>query len=87
MRLIELFNYFVSINFDLYLKVRFNLALDENGDKRVSEKLKDYFRNNIKLSLINRSKLLIITKNDLFYETNIEDSKLSSFILGNDTQN
>jgi hypothetical protein len=61
--------------------------LDENGDKRVFEKLKDYFRSNIKLSLINRSKLLIITKNDLFYEINIEDSKLSSFILGNDTQN
>jgi alpha-tubulin suppressor-like RCC1 family protein len=50
----------------------------------LSHKLKDYFRGNIKVSLINENKIFIITKNDTFYEINIFDKMIASFILSND---
>ncbi len=38
-----------------------------NSNKVLFNKLNDYFKDNIRISLINREILIIITKEDLFY--------------------
>jgi alpha-tubulin suppressor-like RCC1 family protein len=50
----------------------------------LSNKLKDYFKNNVKLSLKSSDKLFIVTKSDLFYEINIYDEKIQTFISNSD---
>jgi tRNA A-37 threonylcarbamoyl transferase component Bud32 len=47
-------------------------------------KLNNYFNNSIKLSLKTKYNIFIITKNDIFYEINLENWKLQYFILNND---
>ncbi len=48
-------------------------------------KLNDYFgENNIKWSLIAKTRIFIVTKNDLFYEIDTFEDKIPSFVLDND---
>ncbi len=49
----------------------------------MSHKLSDYFKNNIKISLINKEILTIITKEDSFYCIDIENKNISSFNINN----
>jgi alpha-tubulin suppressor-like RCC1 family protein len=52
--------------------------------------LRNHFENNIKISLLTKTlfgsiyKVFIITKSDIFYEINIKDESIPSFILSND---
>jgi hypothetical protein len=48
----------------------------------LSHKLNDYFKINIKISLINKE-ILIIIKEDLFYCIDIENTNISSFNINN----
>jgi alpha-tubulin suppressor-like RCC1 family protein len=48
-----------------------------------SNNLKNYFKNNIKLTLKTNFTVIVITKNDIFYEINNLDNKIHSFILNN----
>ncbi len=48
----------------------------------MSHKLNDYFKINIKISLINKE-ILIIIKEDLFYCIDIENTNISSFNINN----
>jgi hypothetical protein len=58
------------------------------GDKVLYNKLSQYFFKNtgIKFSLKIEDKVFILTKNDIFYEINIRNEKLSYFILNDDKQ-
>ncbi len=48
-------------------------------------KLNDYFgENNIKWSLKTKTRIFVVTKSDLFYEIDIFDDKIPSFVLDND---
>jgi alpha-tubulin suppressor-like RCC1 family protein len=61
--------------------------MNENSstdNKVLSNKLKDYFNDNIKLSLKTENKLFIVTKNDIFYEIDIYDENVHLFISNND---
>jgi alpha-tubulin suppressor-like RCC1 family protein len=61
--------------------------MNENSstdNKVLSNKLKDYFNDNIKLSLKTENKLFIVTKNDIFYEIDIYDENIHLFISNND---
>jgi hypothetical protein len=54
-------------------------------DNAFFSKLNNYFEeNNIKWSLKTKTRVFIVTKNDLFYEINIFDEKMPEFILNND---
>jgi hypothetical protein len=55
-----------------------------NNNNVLSNKLKDYFINNIKLFLFDGNKTFIITKNDIFYKINIWEEIIPKFILNND---
>jgi serine/threonine protein kinase len=55
-----------------------------NSNKVLFNKLNDYFKNNIRISLINRETLIIITKEDLFYCINIKNENIPSFIINDD---
>jgi alpha-tubulin suppressor-like RCC1 family protein len=46
----------------------------------LSIQMKDYFKDNIKLSLKTEAKLFVITKNDLFYEIDIYDEDIQLFL-------
>lgn len=58
-----------------------NLKFD---NKVVFNKLNEYFRNNIKISLKTFNKVFILTKEDKFYEINIYDQNFLSFVLWNE---
>jgi hypothetical protein len=47
-------------------------------------KLNYYFKGNIRISLIFREFLFLITKEDLFYCIDFENENISSFIINND---
>jgi hypothetical protein len=55
-----------------------------NNNNVLSNKIKDYFMNNINLFLFDGNKIFIITKNDIFYKINIWDEIIPKFILSND---
>jgi hypothetical protein len=57
-----------------------NSSFDNNV---VSNKLKDYFKNKIKLSLKSREKIFIINKSDVFYEIDIYEN-ISKFFESNE---
>jgi hypothetical protein len=50
----------------------------------LSNKLKYYFENNIKLSLKDHNNLLLLTKSDIFYIIDIKSEIIPPFILNND---
>jgi alpha-tubulin suppressor-like RCC1 family protein len=50
----------------------------------LSNKLKDYFENNIKLWLKSENKIFIINKSDVFYQIDIYNQIISKFIESND---
>jgi alpha-tubulin suppressor-like RCC1 family protein len=61
------------------------MAHNSSFDNKVlSNKLKEYFKNNIKLCLKTVNKLFIVTKSDLFYDIDIYDENIPSFILNED---
>jgi RCC1 and BTB domain-containing protein len=62
------------------------MSLTLNFDNKVLyNKLIEYFgENKLKLTLKLRNKILIITTSDIFYEIDINDVKIPSFVLGND---
>ncbi len=55
-----------------------------NESNILFSKLKGYFSDRISLSLKVDKKLFIVTKKDQFYEIDISDSKIPSFVLKND---
>jgi len=55
-----------------------------NTNKVLFNKLNDYFKHNIRMSLEFRKTLIIITKEDLFYCININNENIQSFIINND---
>jgi hypothetical protein len=55
-----------------------------NTNKVLFNKLNDYFKNNIRISLIFEEILIIITKEDLFYCIDINNENIPSFIINND---
>jgi hypothetical protein len=55
-----------------------------NESNILFSKLKKYFSDRISLSLKVHKKLFIVTKNDQFYDIDISDSKIASFVLKND---
>jgi hypothetical protein len=52
-----------------------------NTNKVLFNKLNDYFKYNIRISLMNREILIIITKKDLFYCIDFESKNVESFII------
>jgi hypothetical protein len=52
--------------------------------KVLFNKLNGYFKDNVRMSLINREILIIITKDDKFYCIDIVNRNIPSFILNND---
>jgi alpha-tubulin suppressor-like RCC1 family protein len=54
------------------------------NNKILSNKLKVYFKNNIKISLKTTEKVFIITNNDVFYEIDIYEEEIPQFISTND---
>jgi serine/threonine protein kinase len=56
----------------------------EFDNKVLFNKLNIYFYDNIRLSLKTPNKIFIITKKDIFYEINIYDENLPSFVISND---
>jgi hypothetical protein len=50
-------------------------------DNVLSHKLKDYFKNNVKLALKTENKVFIVTKEDIFYELDIYDENVRLFLL------
>ncbi len=52
-----------------------------NTNKVLFNKLNDYFKDNIKISLICEEILIIITKKDLFYCIDFESKNVESFII------
>ncbi len=55
-----------------------------NTNKVLFNKLNDYFKDNIRISLINDEILIIITKEDLFYCIDIKNENIRSFIINDD---
>jgi hypothetical protein len=55
-----------------------------NTNKVLFNKLNDYFKHNIRISLIYARILIIVTKEDLFYCIDFENENISSFIINND---
>jgi hypothetical protein len=54
------------------------------ANKLLFNKLNDYFKDNIRISLIYREILIIITKQDLFYCIDIENENIPSIIINDD---
>jgi serine/threonine protein kinase len=54
-----------------------------NTSKVLFNKLNDYFKDKIRISLIDREILIIITKEDLFYCIDIQNENIPSFIINN----
>jgi hypothetical protein len=50
----------------------------------LSNKLKDYFNNNIKLWPKSNDKIFIINKSDVFYQIDIYNENISKFIVSNE---
>jgi alpha-tubulin suppressor-like RCC1 family protein len=50
----------------------------------LSKKLNEYFKENIKLSLKTEFKVYLVTNDDIFYEINIYDENIQSFISSED---
>jgi alpha-tubulin suppressor-like RCC1 family protein len=55
-----------------------------SNNNAFSNKLKVYFKDNIKLTLKTPKKLFIITKDDIFYEIFIYEQKIPSYVLSGD---
>jgi hypothetical protein len=55
-----------------------------NSNKVLFNKLNDYFKDNIRISLIHREILIILTKGDLFYCIVINNENIPSFIINDD---
>jgi hypothetical protein len=55
-----------------------------NSNKVLFNKLNDYFKDNIRISLKCYYILIIITKEDLFYCIDIYNENIPSFIVNND---
>jgi hypothetical protein len=55
-----------------------------NINKVLFNKLNDYFKDNIRISLINDEILIIVTNEDLFYCIDIENDNIPSFIINDD---
>jgi tRNA A-37 threonylcarbamoyl transferase component Bud32 len=53
-------------------------------NKELFNKLNDYFKHNIRISLINLNILIIVTKEDFFYCIDIYNENIPSFIINND---
>jgi hypothetical protein len=51
-----------------------------NTNKVLFDKLNDYFKHNIRISLIYARILIIITKEDLFYCINTRNKNIPSFL-------
>jgi alpha-tubulin suppressor-like RCC1 family protein len=55
-----------------------------NSNIVLFSKLNDYFKHNIRMSLVHRQILIIVTKEDLFYCIHIDNKNIPSFIINND---
>jgi hypothetical protein len=55
-----------------------------NASKVLFNKLNDYFKDNIRISLINGGILIIITNEHLFYCINIKNENIPSFIINSE---
>jgi hypothetical protein len=55
-----------------------------NTNRVLINKLNDYFKDNIRISLIFDIILIIITKEDLFYCIDIMNENIPSFIINDD---
>jgi hypothetical protein len=55
-----------------------------NSNKVLFNKLNDYFKDNIRMSLIDSPILIIVTKEDLFYCIEIDNENIPSFIINDD---
>jgi hypothetical protein len=55
-----------------------------NTNKVLFNKLNDYFKHNIRMSLVFKQNLIIITKEDLFYCININNENIPSFVINID---
>jgi hypothetical protein len=51
----------------------------------LSNKLTDYFKDNINVSLRINEKIFIVSKKDIFYEINIYDENIALYVKNNDT--
>jgi serine/threonine protein kinase len=60
------------------------MATKLNTNKVLFNKLNDYFKDNIRISLIYWNRLIIVTKEDLFYCIDINNENIPSFIINND---
>jgi hypothetical protein len=60
------------------------IAYKPKNKKVLSNKLKYYFKGNIKLSLKTKHKIIIVTKNDIFYKRNIYEIISDLFLESND---
>jgi hypothetical protein len=58
-----------------------NLSYDNH---MLSNKLKEYFKDNIKFSMKTENRLFIVTKKDIFYEINTYDKNIPLLISNND---
>jgi hypothetical protein len=61
-----------------------SVSSEISNNNAFSNKLKVYFKDNIKLTLKTPWKLFIITKDDIFYEIFIYDQKIPSYVLSGD---
>ncbi len=68
----------------LILKDNPKIFLKDNP-KVLFNKLNHYFKDNIKLSIISSKCLIVVTKEDMFYCIDIENEKISSFIINDGT--
>jgi hypothetical protein len=64
-----------------FMKMETNSSFNTN---LLSNKLKNHFDLNIEFILKYSNKVFIITKSDIFYEIDIKDETILSFILNND---
>ncbi len=67
-----------------FLDFEYKMEIKLNTNKVLFNKLNVYFKHNIRMSLICRGILIIVTKEDLFYCINIENENIPSFIINND---
>jgi hypothetical protein len=58
-----------------------NISFNNNT---LSNKLKEHFKDNIKISLKTVDKVFIITSKDVFYEIDLYGEDFSSFVSNND---
>ncbi len=81
----------ISINAEKFIKKSVDWGISKKSHekydfnhKSIYYKVKDYFEDNIKLSLKTEEKLFIITKSDIFYEIDIYHENIYIFIESND---